>query len=76
MPKNANAKPKKLTAKTLKDQLFETLQGVRAGSIQPAHADAIASQAREIVRTANLQVSIIGKAGKKITKELVDFAVE
>ena len=40
-----------LNAVTLKNALWETLGDIRSGDCEPAVADSIASQAREILRT-------------------------
>jgi hypothetical protein len=40
-----------LNASNLKQELWKTLKDLRSGAIQPGHGDAIASQAREILRT-------------------------
>lgn len=42
--------------------------------MDPARADAIASQAREILRTSNTQLKILDQARKNVTDELIDFA--
>ena len=44
-------KQNELNANNLKLELWNTLNDLRAGKIQPGHGDAIASQAREILRT-------------------------
>ena len=63
-----------LNAATLKGQLWETLHGIKSGQIDAAKGDAIAAQAREILRTTKVQVTIMDKAKKDISQELVDFA--
>jgi hypothetical protein len=52
-PKNSNGKDSmstsnepKLTAVNLKNALWQTLQAIKADTMQPAQGDAIASQAR------------------------------
>jgi hypothetical protein len=45
-----------LTATNLKSALWDTLNSLKAGNMQPAEGDAIASQAREILRTTNTQL--------------------
>jgi len=64
----------KLNAINLKDSLWQTLQGVRDGSITPGSGDAIAAQAREILRTVRTQLAIFTQAGQAVTSELIDFA--
>lgn len=65
----------KLNAVTLKQQLWETLHGIKSGDMDAAKGDAIASQAREILRTIKTQVTIIDKARLEFTNEMKDFAV-
>jgi len=64
----------KLSAVTLKSALWETLQAIKQGSIQPAEGDAIASQAREILRTVKVQLQIVGQAKRAVPTEIIDFA--
>lgn len=65
---------KTLNAVTLKDSLWSTLNQIKDGELEASKGDAIASQAREILRTVRTQVVILDKAHTDITKELVDFA--
>ena len=79
MPTSAAGKRTKtvkveLNAINLKAVLWDTLQGVKNGSITPASGDVVASQAREILRTVRTQLSIFSQAGKSVSGELVDFA--
>ena len=64
----------KLNAVTLKQQLWETLHGIKSGDIDAAKGDAIASQAREILRTTKTQVMILDKSRMEMTNELKTFA--
>lgn len=63
-----------LNAVNLKNSLWATLQALRAGTITPGAGDAVASQAREILRTVRTQLQIFTQAGKAVTSELIDFA--
>lgn len=63
-----------LNAVNLKESLWSTLQSLRNGSITPGAGDAIASQAREILRTVRTQLQIFTQSGKSVTNELIDFA--
>lgn len=65
----------KLNAVSLKTKLWETLNAVKEGAMEPAQADAIASQAREILRTTNTQMGIITKIKSEVSDELKDFAI-
>lgn len=64
----------KLNAVTLKKQLWETLHAIKDNSMDAAQGDAIAAQAREILRTTKVQLSIMDKARMDVSKELKDFA--
>jgi hypothetical protein len=63
-----------LTATNLKTALWETLQSLKAGNTQPAEADAIASQAREILRTTNTQLRISQQSKRPVPSEVITFA--
>ena len=64
----------KLNAESLKDALWETLQGVKDGNIQPGVGDAIASQAREILRTTNTQLRVFQQAKRQVSSSVIEFA--
>lgn len=76
--KSTGTKPKAstpvLTAETLKEALWDTLQELRNGEIQPGQGDAIAAQAREIVRTVKAQLQITSQAKRSVPPTLIDFA--
>lgn len=63
-----------LNAVNLKDSLWQTLNDLRSGKITPGAGDAVASQAREILRTVRTQLQIFTQSGKSVTNELIDFA--
>lgn len=63
-----------LTAKNLKSALWETLNKVKEGSMEPGCADSIASQAREILRTTNTQLRIAQQAKRSVSAEVITFA--
>ena len=67
-------KPTPVDAVTLKAALWDTLNGIKSGSITPASGDAIASQAREILRTVKVQLAIFSQSGKSVSTEVIDFA--
>ena len=64
-----------LSAVTLKANLWEVLQDIKSGKMDAAKGDAIASQAREILRTTNTQLKILQQARESVSKELVNFAM-
>ncbi len=63
-----------LDAINLKNQLWDTLNRVKAGEVTAGSADAVAAQAREILRTVKTQLAIFQQAGKAVTSELIGFA--
>jgi hypothetical protein len=58
----------------MKEALWETLNNLKDGTLQPAEGDAIACQAREILRTVNVQLRIAGQAKRNVTTEVIDFS--
>lgn len=64
----------KLNAINLKKALWETLSGLKAGKIQYTDADAIAAQAREIIRTTNTQIKIAQASNRGLPKEVISFS--
>lgn len=71
-----NEETKTLTAVNLKGALWDTLQGVKSGRITPGAGDAVAAQAREILRTTRTQLAILTAAAMKVNEELIDFATK
>jgi hypothetical protein len=63
-----------LTATSLKNALWETLNDVKDGKKQPAEADSIASQAREILRTVKVQLQIVAQAKRTVPVDVITFA--
>lgn len=63
-----------LTATNLKNELWKTLNELRAGGIQPAQGDAIASQAREIIRTVRTQLMVTSQAKRPVPADLLNFS--
>lgn len=67
---------KKLTATNLKNELWDTLLKVKDQSIEPGQADAIASQAREILRATKVQLQITSMSKREVSAELISFNEE
>ncbi len=65
----------KLNAVTLKNMLWETLNGIKEGKVEPATGDSIAAQSREILRTIKTQLQILNQAKQSVASELIDFAI-
>lgn len=63
-----------LTATALKGALWDTLNQVKKDNMLPAQGDAIASQAREILRTVKTQLQICEQAKQRVPQEVIDFA--
>lgn len=63
-----------LTASNLKAALWQTLKDVRSRNMTPGSADAIASQAREILRTVKVQLAIANQTSRTVPIEVVEFS--
>lgn len=63
-----------MTASSLRDVLWETLNDVRNNDMAANRADAVAAQAREILRTVKTQVSISGATRRQIPRDVIAFA--
>lgn len=71
--KNAAAS-KILSAVNLKNSLWETLQDIKSDSMQANQGDAIAAQAREILRTVKVQLQIAGQTKRAVPVEIIEFS--
>lgn len=65
---------KELSATSLKGALWDTLNDIKTGKIQPGQGDAIASQAREILRTVKVQLQVTNMAKRSVPLEVIQFA--
>lgn len=63
-----------LKASTLKDVLWETLIDLRGNEMPANRADAIAAQAREILRTVKTQLQVTNAAKRPVPQRIVEFA--
>lgn len=72
MPKSVDGEV--LNAVNLKTALWDTLKQVKSGKMTPGSGDAVASQAREIIRTVRTQLAIFSQSGKEVSEEVVTFA--
>ena len=63
----------KLSAVNLKDALWDTLNAIKSDSMLPAQGDAIAAQAREILRTVKVQLQVVAQAKRNVPTEIIDF---
>jgi len=57
---------KELNASNLKSALWETLNQVKEGTMQAGNADAVASQAREILRTVKVQLQVTQQSKRSV----------
>jgi hypothetical protein len=62
-----------LTAENLKSALWEALKQVRDDKMDAGRADAIACQAREILRTTNTQLRIFQQAKRPVSPKVIEF---
>jgi hypothetical protein len=69
----AKATNPKLTATNLKSALWDTLNGIQNGTIECGEADAIASQAREILRTTKIQLQISAASQRSVPADVIAF---
>lgn len=70
-----------LSATTLKNALWETLNQIKGDGtaangpgMLPAQGDAIAAQAREILRTIKVQLQVCAQGKRNIPTSVIDFA--
>lgn len=63
-----------LKASALRDVLWETLLDVRHNNIQANRADAVAAQAREILRTVKTQLQVANAAKRSVPQDIIAFA--
>jgi hypothetical protein len=64
---------KELTATNLKNALWDTLQEIKNGNVQPGQGDAIASQAREILRTVKIQLQVANQSKRSVPADVITF---
>ena len=72
--KNAVTIIRPLTASSLKDILWETLNDVKSEQMLPNRADAIAAQSREILRTIKTQLQVSSQAKRGVPTEIIEFS--
>lgn len=72
--KNAVTLIRPLTASSLKNILWETLQDVKSEQMLPNRADAIAAQSREILRTIKTQLQVSSQAKRGVPMEIIEFS--
>lgn len=68
------SKTKELNASNLKAALWDTLNDIKSGVIQPGQGDAIAAQAREILRTVKVQLQVTSQSKRSVPSDVITFA--
>jgi hypothetical protein len=63
-----------LTAINLKKVLWDTINKVKDNSMTAGNADAVACQAREILRTVRTQLMVSSQSGRSIPTEVIEFS--
>ena len=63
-----------LSAVNLKEALWDTLNQIKCDKMLPAQGDAIACQAREILRTIKVQLQVAGQAKRGVPQEIIEFS--
>ena len=63
-----------LTASSLKHVLWETLNDIKTEQMLPSRGDAVAGQAREILRTVKTQMQIASQSKRQIPTEIIEFS--
>lgn len=69
-------KNEKLTSNSLKMALWTTLKAVKSKRINPAIANSVASQSREIMRVVRAEIDIARLAGQKPGTALITFKAD
>lgn len=70
----ASDNSKELTASNLKEVLWTTMTDLQSGAIQPGQGDAIAAQAREILRTVRTQLMVTSQAKRSVPADVITFS--
>lgn len=65
---------KGLSAVNLKTALWETLNDIKGDKMLANQGDAIAAQAREILRTVKVQLQIAGHTKRAVPLEVIEFS--
>jgi hypothetical protein len=63
-----------LSAVNLKSVLWDTINKVSSNEMTAGNADAVAGQAREILRTVRTQLMVSSQTGRPVPIEVVDFS--
>lgn len=63
-----------VTANALKDALWKTLLDVRNKKANPATANAVAKQAREIINIVRMELTVAKMSNTKPSRHLISFS--
>lgn len=63
-----------LTATNLKNALWDTLNKVKSDTMLPSQGDAVAAQAREILRTVKVQLQVCAQAKRSVPVDVIQFS--
>lgn len=65
---------KALSAANMKAVLWDTLNEIKSDKMQANQGDAIAAQAREILRTIKVQLQIAGHTKRSVPVDVIEFS--
>lgn len=68
------ATKQKLSATNLKNVLWETLLKVKSEKMEQGQANSIARQAKEILRTVNVQLKTAVQSNRNVPKDVLEFS--
>lgn len=63
-----------LSAVNLKNTLWDTLNMVRQGELDPSQANSVACQARQILGTVKMQLQIAAQTARSVPAEIITFS--
>lgn len=63
-----------LTANSLKNVLWESMNQLKDGSVSPQVSNAMATNCREILRVVRVQLQIATQMNQEIPVELIEFS--
>ena len=62
-----------LNAVNLKETLWDTLNAIKQDIMLPGQGDAIAGQAREILRTVKVQLQVANQSKRPVPQDVIRF---
>lgn len=70
----ATTQKESLSAVNLKSALWEVLNKVKSGEMEPGQADSVATTAREILRTTTVQLKIASQTNRPVPTDVITFS--